>query len=264
MPAQNPFQSRRPPGFGAAAPTPPRSVGVGRVAPTGAMSGGLTPQRSVYGQQYGGMALPGMNRMGGGSASMGVSGNALGGVLGGGVLGAVTNAWSRLNNARGASGSGDPFAPWVGNPTVEDPNPYQPGTTEYDLWKAYKSVNGQNLIGASNEAFRQMIGAGMYNPGGSQSMIDALSGQARGDANALRQRSNTMSQLSGMDPAQAASSYFQRDMGSEGEVQRMLLNARLQSMTANQGRLQSLAGSGQDAQYQAWLRGFPQAQQRNP
>jgi hypothetical protein len=143
-------------------------------------------------------------------------------------------------------------------PPPTNRNPYPPGTPEYDLWKQYNTENGANLKGVSNEAFRQMLAAGMYNPGGSQPMISALRGQAVGDADALRARSNTISSLSGMDPAQAASSYFQRDMGSQGEVQRMLLNARLQSMTANQARLQGLAGAGQDAEYQAWLRGFAQ------
>jgi hypothetical protein len=137
------------------------------------------------------------------------------------------------------------------------PNPYAPGTPEYEMWKNYHSKYESSKSGNAgmlgNEAINQMIAAGMFNPGGSQPMIDALYGQARGDADALRQRSNTLAQLSGMDPSQAASSYFQRDMSTEGEIQRMLLNARLQSMTQNRALLESVGTSGMNAAYQNWL-----------
>lgn len=105
----------------------------------------------------------------------------------------------------------------------------------------------------SYDALEKMRNAGMMNPYGSQSMIDALYGQARGDADALRARSNTMASLSGMDPAQAASSYFQRDMNSEGEIQRMLLNARLQSMTQNRSMLEGLGNQATSNTWAEWL-----------
>jgi len=136
------------------------------------------------------------------------------------------------------------------------------------LWGGFYDPSNPegNLGGLTSAAMLEMIKGGAFNLGGSQSYVDALRGQAVGDADALRARSNTIGAISGMDPAQAASSYFQRDMGSQGEVQRMLLNARLQSMNQNRASLENLANTGAAAKWQSWLdemaKKRPQAQSR--
>jgi hypothetical protein len=119
-----------------------------------------------------------------------------------------------------------------------------PGMSDAD-WEMYRRFMTQApapYSGLTDEAVKRMIQAGMFDPNGSRSMISALEGQARGDANALRMRSNTMQDLAGMDPSQAASMRLQRDMGTESEIQRMMTNARLQSMTQNRELLSGVLG----------------------
>jgi hypothetical protein len=205
----------------------------------------FSPQRKIYGQAYGGSAGRSMSPTTAPASSAYASTRAPQ-RFGAGFFNRNTQ------NAQSPGATTAPVAPTAGT------NPYSPGTSEYYMWNLYNKGGSDptkegNAAGVSTGALNQLIGAGMLNPMGSQSVIDALYGQARGDANALRARSNTLSQLSGMDPAQAASSYFQRDMASEGEIQRMLLNARLQSMTQNRAYLESLANQGQAAKWQDWL-----------
>lgn len=228
----------------------------------------FAPQRKLYGQAYGGMASRAQPSVGGVASTFANSlASARSSTTGASEGSGIQNprhwrSWApgdTTNPGTGTTGTGT-------GTTGTGTNPYQPGTTEYQLWEAFNKNTGMptNIGGywgaLGTGAMNQMIGSGMLNPNGSQSMIDALRGTAVTDADALRARGNTAASLAGLDPAQAASQSFQQDMGQNGEIQRMLMNAQLQSMTQNRATLSGITGATQDAAWQAWLRQYAQAQ----
>jgi hypothetical protein len=129
------------------------------------------------------------------------------------------------------SGSGyasDPFSKWL-----------------YDAFVG----QGYNKTGLTNAAIAAMIQSGMLSPNGSPGLISLLRGQATTDANSLRARGNTVSTMAGLDPAQSASLYAQRDLGLEGGIQSSLLQPLIESIMANRQTLQGLLGSAINYNY---------------
>jgi hypothetical protein len=221
-----------------------RAVGAGPGGPTMGLGGSAGPQGVGFRNPFQTMFAPWKRRYG----------QAYGGMAGRGQPSTSAPASSFYSGARQPTpmaslfdrvrGGGIlPKAP-NGGPSTGFTTGTEPGSIESIFDTAFAGGGSANYSNLTSAIIRQMIAAGMLNPMGSPGMIAALRGQAIGDADALRARQNTMAGLAGLDPAQAASKRFEADMGLQGEIQRMLLNARLQSMLQNRELLTGVMGKG--------------------
>ncbi len=139
----------------------------------------------------------------------------------------------RMLGALGGSGGGGAQQP-AGDPYGT------PASWEQTLFDAFNKGNKMNLTGLTWDAINAMIKSGWLDPMGNPQLIGLARDQALRDASGMLARNRTASQLLGMDPSQAASSYLQADMMGQGNVQRALMDAQLKSVAQNRDLLASI------------------------
>ena len=83
--------------------------------------------------------------------------------------------------------------------------------------------------------------------------LQSLQGEAGQNADALRQRARTLSDVSGLDAGQRGSYAMQTDLNTQGGVANTLNSAKLGLLQNQQQLGQNLLGKAYDANTQAWL-----------
>lgn len=95
--------------------------------------------------------------------------------------------------------------------------------------------------------------AGAFGPEGNQQLLEALRGEAMGNADALRRRAAMQADVSGLDPGQRAAYKMQTDLNTQGGVAQTLNAAKLGLLQNQQQFGQNLLSSLGQFNMQDWL-----------